>query len=107
MLTVLIKCQQEVENNIIKIRNAKPGMSLLKDQNNQNCITALYLIKIVTMLSRRKGQIVHEGHIQQLFIVVRKFVQYDPRMQDGQSLLHLACNGVTPVDEFYTNEMCK
>lgn len=108
MLPVLIKCQQEIENNNFKIRNAKPGFSLLKDQNNQNCITALYLIKIITQLARRrKDQNINEGHIQQLFLVVRKFIQHDTRMQDGQTLLHLAVNGVTPVDEFYTNEMCK
>lgn len=110
VLPVLVKCQQEIQNNSFKIKNAKPNScsSLLQDQNNQNCITALYLIKIVTQLARRrKDHNINEEHIQQLFLVVRKFIQHDTRMQDGQTLLHLAVNGVTPVDEFYTNEMCK
>lgn len=110
VLPVLVKCQQEIESNKRKMLNTKPNTcaSLLQDQNNQNCITALYLIKIVTLLARRKkDQDINEEHIQQLFLVVRKFIQHDTRLQDGQTLLHLAVNGVTPVDEFYTNEMCK
>ncbi|EDW58858.2 LOW QUALITY PROTEIN: uncharacterized protein Dvir_GJ18787 [Drosophila virilis] len=110
VLPVLIKCQQEIDNNKLKMLNDKPNtcVSLLQDQNNQNCITALYLIKIVTQLARRKkDQDINEEQIQQLFLVVRKFIQHDTRLQDGQTLLHLAVNGVTPVDEFYTNEMCK
>ncbi|XP_022228162.1 protein fem-1 homolog B isoform X1 [Drosophila obscura] len=108
VLPVLTKCQQEIENNKFKIRQAKPNTcaSLLQDQNNQNCITALYLIKIVTQLARRKkDQDINEAHIQELFIVVRKFIQNDTRLNDGQTLLHIAVNGVMPVDEFYTNEM--
>ncbi|XP_002138527.2 protein fem-1 homolog B isoform X1 [Drosophila persimilis] len=110
VLPVLTKCQQEIENNKFKIRQAKPNTcaSLLQDQNNQNCITALYLIKIVTQLARRKkDQDINEEHIQQLFLVVRKFIQNDTRLNDGQTLLHIAVNGVMPVDEFYTNEMCR
>ncbi|XP_017839877.1 protein fem-1 homolog B isoform X2 [Drosophila busckii] len=110
VLPILLKCQQEIQNNKHKILNGKPNScaSLLQDQNNQNCITALYLIKIVTLLARRKkDQEVNEHHIQQLFMVVRKFIQQDTRLQDGQTLLHLAVNGVTPVDEFYTSEMCR
>ncbi|XP_033155051.1 protein fem-1 homolog B isoform X1 [Drosophila mauritiana] len=110
VLPVLAKCQQEIENNKFKIKEAKPNAcpSLWQDQNNQNCITALYLIKIVTHLARRKkDQNIDEEHIQQLFLVVRKFIQNDTRLQDGQTLLHIAVNGVMPVDEFYTNEMCR
>ncbi|KAH8261387.1 hypothetical protein KR044_008115 [Drosophila immigrans] len=110
VLPVLTKCQQEIENNKHKMLNTKPNTcaSLLQDQNNQNCITALYIIKIVTQLARRKkDKDINEQHIQQLFLLVRKFIQHDTRLQDGQTLLHLAVNGVTPVDEFYTNEICK
>ncbi|KAH8372821.1 hypothetical protein KR009_005386 [Drosophila setifemur] len=110
VLPVLAKCQEEIENNMIKIRNAKPNhcASLWQDQNNQNCITALYLIKTVTLLARRnKDKDINEEHIQLLFQVVRKFIQVDTRLQDGQTLLHIAVNGVMPVDEFYTSEMCR
>ncbi|XP_030374156.1 protein fem-1 homolog B isoform X2 [Scaptodrosophila lebanonensis] len=110
VVPVLAKCQHEIELNKCKMLNAKPNScaSMLQDQNNQNCITALYLIKIVTQLARRrKDQDINEEQIQQLFLVVRKFIQNDTRLQDGQTLLHLAVNGVTPVDEFYTNEMCR
>lgn len=29
------------------------------------------------------------------------------KLRDGQTLLHLAVNGVTPVDDFHTNEVCR
>lgn len=110
VLPVLAKCQQEIQNNKFNMSEAKPVKcaSIYQDQNNQNCITALYLIKIVTHLARRKmEQDINEEQIQELFLVVRKFIQNDTRLQDGQTLLHLAVNGVMPVDEFYTNEMCR
>ncbi|XP_044571295.1 protein fem-1 homolog B isoform X1 [Drosophila ananassae] len=110
VLPVLAKCQQEIQNNKLNMSEAKPVKcaSIYQDQNNQNCITALYLIKIVTHLARRKmEQDINEEQIQELFLVVRKFIQNDTRLQDGQTLLHLAVNGVMPVDEFYTNEMCR
>lgn len=31
----------------------------------------------------------------------------DLRTRDGQTLLHLAVNGHTPVDDFHTNDVCK
>ncbi|XP_023037867.1 protein fem-1 homolog B isoform X2 [Drosophila willistoni] len=110
VLPILDKCQQEIQINKCKLISAKPNTcaSLVQDQNNQNCITALYLIKAVTQMARRrKDQDINEEQIQQLFLIVRKFVQNDTRMSDGQTLLHLAVNGVTAVDEFFTSDMCR
>lgn len=33
--------------------------------------------------------------------------QFNMTLRDGQSLLHLACNAETPVDDFHTNDICK
>lgn len=29
------------------------------------------------------------------------------RLRDGQTLLHLAVNGITPVDDFHTSDVCR
>jgi Fem-1 family protein b len=33
--------------------------------------------------------------------------QMQVTLRDGQTLLHLACNSETPVDDFHTNDICK
>lgn len=132
VLSVLVKCQQEIERNNEKINNPGPKdvpqmiavsisslisnpfflflnstlLSILQDHNEQNITTALYLIKIITKILPKQVQI-SKSQVDLLYSTIKKFIKSDTRMSDGQTLLHLAVNGVTPVDLFYTNDVCK
>lgn len=39
--------------------------------------------------------------------IVTVFVAMDPKLKNGWSLLHLALNAQTPVDDFHTNDVCQ
>lgn len=78
----------------------------LKDQNEQNVASALYLIKIITRILVQNTHVGKE-HLDLLYNTIRKFIKCDTRLPDGQTLLHMAVNGVTPVDDFYTSDVCK
>lgn len=78
----------------------------MQDQNEQNVASALYLIKIITKLLGQQPQVDKE-HIDLLYNTIKKFIKCDTRLADGQTLLHMAVNGVTPVDDFYTSDVCK
>uniref|UniRef100_A0A1A9WWI7 Protein fem-1 homolog B n=1 Tax=Glossina brevipalpis TaxID=37001 RepID=A0A1A9WWI7_9MUSC len=108
VLSVLVKCQQEIERNNKKINNPGPKdvPQMIADHNEQNITTALYLIKIITKILPKQVQI-NKSQIDLLYSTIKKFIKSDTRMADGQTLLHLAVNGITPVDLFYTNDVCK
>ncbi|XP_039954038.1 protein fem-1 homolog B isoform X1 [Bactrocera tryoni] len=109
VLSVLVKCQQEIENNKYKIAHPGPKdvPQMLADQNEQNVVTALYLIKIITKLLAHTNIDIERNQIEQLYSTILKFIKCDTRLADGQTLLHLAVNGVTPVDDFYTSDICR
>ncbi|XP_073813776.1 protein fem-1 homolog B isoform X2 [Musca autumnalis] len=106
VLSVLVKCQQEIERN--KCRMYHPGPKdvpqMISDQNEQNVATALYLIKIITRLLTQN---VTNDQKHMLYCTIKKIIKCDIRLADGQTLLHMAVNAVTPVDDFYTNDICK
>uniref|UniRef100_A0A1I8MKC2 Protein fem-1 homolog B n=1 Tax=Musca domestica TaxID=7370 RepID=A0A1I8MKC2_MUSDO len=106
VLSVLVKCQQEIERN--KYRMCHPGPKdvpqMILDQNEQNVATALYLIKIITRLLTQN---VTNDQKNILYCTIKKIIKCDIRLADGQTLLHMAVNAVTPVDDFYTNDICK
>ncbi|XP_037950810.1 protein fem-1 homolog B isoform X2 [Teleopsis dalmanni] len=109
VLSVLVKCQQEIENNKYKIAHPGPKdlPQLLIDHNEQNVVTALYIIKIITKLSCRTDIEVLKEQIDLLYSTLLKFIQCDTRLADGQTLLHLSVNGVTPVDDFLPAAICR
>lgn len=39
--------------------------------------------------------------------IVTVFVAMNPMLRNGQSMLHLAMNAQTPVDDFHTNDVCQ
>lgn len=79
----------------------------LQDQNEQNVATALYLIKILTKLLALQQSHITKEQIDLLYNTIKKFIKCDTRLADGQTLLHMAVNGITPVDDFYTSDVCK
>ncbi|TMW41423.1 hypothetical protein DOY81_013499, partial [Sarcophaga bullata] len=108
VLSVLVKCQQEIERNKYKIKHPGPKdlPPLIAEQNERNVASALYLLKIITRLLVQNTQVDKE-HLDLLYNTIRKLIKCDSRLQDGQTLLHLAVNGIAPVDDFYTNDICK
>lgn len=45
--------------------------------------------------------------LTKLHKVIIKINKMNLRLRDGQTLLHLAVNGVTPVDDFHTSDVCR
>lgn len=72
-----------------------------------NVVTGLYLITIITKILKRDGSLVTAEELMDIQDTVTVFVQMNPRLRSGQSLLHLALNAQTPVDDFHTNDVCQ
>lgn len=70
-------------------------------------VTALYLITIVTKVLRRNRSAVTPVELKEIQQIVTVYVAMDPRLRNGQSMLHLALNAQTPVDDFHTNDVCQ
>lgn len=48
-----------------------------------------------------------ESEVKKAHILVHKLCSLQMALKDGQTLLHLAVNADTPVDDFHTNDVCK
>lgn len=79
----------------------------LQEEYETNITTTLYLITIATKILRNEA-IEHARHeLDEFQEVVVNILDMDTRLRDGQTLLHLAVNGSTPVDNFHTNDVCR
>merc|ERR1719454_631979 len=67
-----------------------------------NCLTSLYLIMILTKISKKEEK-VEFAAMKEIY----RLVQLNPITSTGSTLLHLTVNQNTPVDDFHTNEVCK
>lgn len=107
-ISVLSKCEREIENNKRKIAHPGPKdiVPRILDEHDNNIVTALYLIKIITILLANKTNTVKKQQIRTLYLSISNLVR-NAILRDGQNLLHRAVNGVTPVDDFYTSEICR
>ena len=101
---VLYSTVIEIERNQHKIAN--PGLKddpeQLQEEMENNCLTSLYLIMILTKISKKEEK-VEFAAMKEIY----KLVQLNPLTSTGSSLLHLTVNQLTPVDDFHTNEVCK
>ncbi|XP_030045663.1 protein fem-1 homolog B [Microcaecilia unicolor] len=70
------------------------------DNYECNVFTFLYLVCISTKTQSTPEE--QASVNKQIY----KLIQLDPRTRDGSSLLHLAVNSSTPVDDFHTNDVC-
>ena len=87
----------EIERNQKKIANPgiKDDPELLQEEMENNCLTSLYLVMILTKISKNKEDKVEFAAMQEIY----KLVQLDPQTSTGSSLLHLTVNQQTPVGE--------
>merc|ERR1712096_324904 len=101
---VLFSTVIEIERNQNKIAN--PGLKddpeQLQEEMENNCLTSLYLIMILTKISKKEEKVEFAAMKE-----VYKLVQLNPLTSTGSSLLHLTVNQQTPVDDSHTNEVCK
>ncbi|XP_066557308.1 protein fem-1 homolog B isoform X2 [Amia ocellicauda] len=91
----------EIERSMARVQAApEPELPAALDNYESNVFTFLYLVCIST-----KTQC-GEDERSRLNKHIYNLIQLDPRSRDGSSLLHLAVNAGTPVDDFHTNDVC-
>lgn len=50
---------------------------------------------------------ISKENLQKIYHMVFQMNQMKLKLRDGQSLVHLAVNGISPVDDFHTSDVCK
>lgn len=72
-----------------------------------NVTTTLYVLTILTKLITLNENRYDESDLSKVHQLVHKLCSLRIHLKDGQTLLHLAANVETPVDDFHTNDVCK
>lgn len=109
VLSVLSSCVNELALNKVRIDNPRSDESVevLAEEYEMNVVTVLYLLTIITKLMKNPSTCITEENLCEVHRTVYKLNQMSVRLRDDQSLLHLAVNGVTPVDDFHTDDICR
>lgn len=109
VLAVLASCIRELKVNKEKFTNPGPkdDMEIVMEEFEMNIITALYLCTIVTKIFKMEAVTVSCDDRKQANKLVYILNKMNLKLRDGQTLLHLAVNGVTPVDDFHTSDVCR
>ncbi|EAA04628.4 AGAP007382-PA [Anopheles gambiae str. PEST] len=109
VIAVLGACVDELRYNQQKMANPGPREDLeaVADNYEMNIVTVLYLITIITKLLRKEQFVRTEEQTLQMYQMVYQLNLMMVRLRDDQTLLHLAVNGVTPVDDFHTDDVCR
>uniref|UniRef100_A0AAR5Q6D3 Protein fem-1 homolog B n=1 Tax=Dendroctonus ponderosae TaxID=77166 RepID=A0AAR5Q6D3_DENPD len=115
VIEVLAAAIIELERNKEKL--AKPGpkdepetvmviccfMYKILDEIESNLTTTLYILTILTKLMKKCNE-EEKFNVRRMVFALN---QLQLTLRNGQTLLHLACNAETPVDDFHTNDICK
>uniref|UniRef100_A0A336M0K2 Protein fem-1 homolog B n=1 Tax=Culicoides sonorensis TaxID=179676 RepID=A0A336M0K2_CULSO len=109
ILSVLECCITEIESNRARLEkpSRKDDVVFIFEENELNTTTALYLLTIITKCLKARTVIINSDDLTRLYRLMIKINKLNLKLKDGQTLLHLAVNGVTPVDDFHTNEVCR
>lgn len=67
----------------------------------------LYILTILTKLLAINEKGHDKVEVKKAHHLVHKLCALKLSLKDGQTLLHLAVNADTPVDDFHTNDVCK
>ncbi|XP_003697660.1 protein fem-1 homolog B [Apis florea] len=109
VLNVLEACVTELTRNKAKVNN--PGSEEDIEQHieeiESNITTTLYIVTILTKLLTLNENKYEEQDKNKAYHLVHKLCVLRLRLKDGQTLLHLAVNAATVVDDFHTNYVCK
>ncbi|KAK6475011.1 protein fem-1-like protein B [Huso huso] len=98
----VLKCSVvEIEREMSRMKIIQESdIHLATDNYESNVFTFLYLVCIST-----KTQC-NEEERARVNKQIYNLIQLDPRSKEGSTLLHLAINPNTPVDDFHTNDVC-
>ncbi|CAL1674636.1 unnamed protein product [Lasius platythorax] len=109
VINVLEASITELNRNKIKIQNpdSKDDIDQCVEEMESNITTTLYILTILTKLMTLNGNRCDESDLRQAYHLVHKLCALQVCLKDGQTLLHLAVNADTPVDDFHTNDVCK
>lgn len=99
----------ELDRNRQKMENPGPkdDVEIIMEEYETNIFTALYLLTIMTKLMKNRYQKTTPENLKDLYRMVFELNKMDVRLRDGQRLLHLSVNGVSPIDDFHTSDVCK
>lgn len=106
---MLEACVLELERNKERFLNPGPkdDVQTIIEEYETNVLTALYLITIITKLLKKKNSEFKSDELLELYKIIYRLNKMDLRLRDGQTLLHLSVNGISPVDDFHTSDVCK
>uniref|UniRef100_A0A4W3IXF2 Protein fem-1 homolog B n=2 Tax=Callorhinchus milii TaxID=7868 RepID=A0A4W3IXF2_CALMI len=91
----------EIERGLARIKSpVEMDIQAALDNYESTVFTFLYLVCIST-----KTQC-SESERARINKQIYNLIHLDPRTREGSSLLHLAVNPGTPVDDFHTNDVC-
>lgn len=105
LIRVISSATVEIKRNLDAIKQPVPlkdDVSVVSGELDRNLVTYLYLIVIFSKIRSTAT----EEEIFTVMQLVHEVVKLDPRTSEaGASLLHMAVNSETPVEDFYTNEV--
>uniref|UniRef100_A0A2M4AI33 Protein fem-1 homolog B n=1 Tax=Anopheles triannulatus TaxID=58253 RepID=A0A2M4AI33_9DIPT len=109
MISVLRACVDELRFNQQKMIDPGPrdDVEAIAEDYEMNIVTVLYLLTIITKLLRLERFERTDEQTQQVYQLIYQLNQMAVRLRDDQTLVHLAVNGVTPVDDFHTDDVCR
>lgn len=106
---MLSACIRELKVNKEKFLNPGPkdDVENVMEEFEMNIITALYLCTILTKLLKMDSVKVSCDDRKNSGRLVYTLNKMNLKLRDGQTLLHLAVNGVMSVDDFHTSDVCR
>lgn len=109
MLAVLASCIRELKVNKEKFTNPGPkdDVESVMEEFEMNIVTALYICTILTKLLKMEAPKVTCEERKKSGRLVYALNKMNLKLRDGQTLLHLAVNGVMSVDDFHTSDVCR
>ncbi|XP_063980650.1 protein fem-1 homolog B isoform X2 [Diachasmimorpha longicaudata] len=87
--------------------DAKEDTEQYLEETEPNIMTTLYILTILVKLMALNEKAYDEDSVKKARFLVHKLCALKMTLRDGQTLLHLAVNSKTPVDDFHTNDVCK
>jgi len=109
VLEVLDATITELDRNKEKFVNPGPkdDREIIIEEFETNIFTTLYLVTIITKLMKNRRQMIAVEYLKDLYKMVYQLNHMGLKLRDGQSLLHLSVNGISPIDDFHTSDVCK
>ncbi|CAH0724229.1 unnamed protein product, partial [Brenthis ino] len=102
---VLEACAEELRRGTKRLEKPQVNHDLdaLTEEYESNVRTALYLVAVAARLLE------NSGNDEETTSAVRRaiFRLRNARLRSGQTLLHLAVDRRTPVDDFHTSDVCQ